>query len=119
MAKEYVYASRPIAVGEEMMSVVEREAGYFYFVDGAGNLLRAKQERRPPLTAEEIARREAQKLAHKAFSEKKRAYREQVKARVMANKEARRVARAAAAVQKRTVQEAKVRARILALQAKL
>lgn len=119
MAKEYVYASRNIAAGEEMMSVVEREKGYFYFVDAAGNMLRARQERRAPLTAEEIASRNARKAAVAAFRVKKREAREEAKKRSMANKEARRAVRAALREKKLLAAQAKVKARIIALQAKL
>lgn len=119
MAKEYVYASRDIRAGEEMMGVVEREHGYFYFVDAQGNMLRAAQSRREPLTPEQKARREAEKQAKVAFRLKKRAAREEAKKRALANREAKRVARAAAREKKRLALEAKVKARILALQARL
>jgi hypothetical protein len=119
MAKEYVYASRAIAAGEEMMSVVEREKGYFYFVDAQGNMLRARQERRAPLTDEEVAHRASRKAAVVAFRLKKREAREEAKKRSAANKEARKAVRAAIRDKKRLALEAKVKARILALQAKL
>lgn len=119
MAKEYVYASRDIQAGEEMMGVVQREHGYFYFVDAAGNVLRAKQSRREPLTEVEIARRAAQKAAQADFRAKKKAARELAKKKASEAAAQRRALRQAEKEKKRLVSEAKVKARIAALQAKL
>lgn len=112
MTKEYVYASRDIKAGEELVNVTNREKGYFYFVDAEGTMLRAKQDRRKPLSAEEVARRAAEKQAAKDWRLKLRAARE-------ADKRRQREAREATRALRRAEKEAKVLARIERLRKKV
>jgi hypothetical protein len=119
MVKEYVYASRTIEAGEEMMGVVEREAGYFYFVDATGNVLRAKQARRAPLSTQELAKRHAEKLAKEAFREKQRKDREKEKERRKATVEANKLSRAFKKQQKLLAHQQKIKERIASLQSKI
>lgn len=106
--KEQVYASRDFKRGEPLTGVVKRERDYFYFVDGEGTMLRAKQERRPSLTPAERARRDAEKE-----------YRREQAAQRKANRDVRKLKEYALKEQRSLAREARIRAKIAELQSKI
>jgi hypothetical protein len=106
--KEQVYASRDIKRGEPLTTVVNRERDYFYFVDGTGTMLRAKQERKPALTPAERARREREAQYRREQAAQRKVLRDERKLKEYALREQRSLAR-----------EARIRAKIAELQAKI
>ena len=66
MVKEIVHG-----IDGKPLKAAKREAGYFYFVDTDGTMMRAKMSRGKKLSPDEIKRREAAKAAKTAAYNKR------------------------------------------------
>lgn len=111
MTKEILKAKRDIKKGEELVSIIEAEQGYFHFFDMTGTAYRVKQARNK-LTPEQQRERDLEKVKYAQDVAKRRQERA---ARRAAKEEALVEMRAA----KRLEREARIRKKVAALQARL